>query len=54
VAGIKRREFMRKRVVRALIFLIIAVAGAVGAASAAGAFDGSAPTVSPTDELTWD
>jgi hypothetical protein len=44
---------MRKRVVRALIFLVIAIAGATGAASAAGAFD--APTVSSTpDELIWE
>jgi hypothetical protein len=45
---------MRKRVVRALIFLVIAVAGAVGAASAAGAFDSQAPTSASTpDEVSW-
>jgi hypothetical protein len=45
---------MRKRVVRALIFLAVAIAGLVGAASAAGAF-GSAPTVSTsTDDISWD
>jgi hypothetical protein len=46
---------MRKRVVRALIFLVIAIAGATGAASAAGAFDSDAPTVSSsTDEVIWE
>ena len=54
VAGIKGSGSMRKRVVRALIFLVIAVAGAVGAASAAGAFGSEAPAVpSTTDEITW-
>jgi hypothetical protein len=46
---------MRKRVVRALIFLVIAIAGATGAASAAGAFNSGAPTVSITpDEYIWE
>jgi hypothetical protein len=44
---------MRNRVVRALIFLVIAIAGAVGVASAAGAFDGTSVTTG-TDEMTWD
>ena len=56
VGGIKGSGSMRKRVVRALIFLIIAVTGAVGAASVAGAFDGSPPSgdISSTDGLSWD
>jgi hypothetical protein len=46
---------MRKRVVRALIFLIIAIAGAVGAASAAGAFDQVPTGVTSTDDsVSWD
>ena len=47
---------MRKRLVRALIFLIIAVAGAFGAASVAGAFDGSPSSggVSSSDGISWE
>jgi hypothetical protein len=47
---------MRKRLLRALIFLIVATAGAVGAATAAGAFDSNAPTVTNTtdDGINWE
>jgi hypothetical protein len=45
---------MRKRVVRALIFLVVVVAGAVGAASAAGAFDAPTSTVQYDDGVIWD
>jgi ABC-type glycerol-3-phosphate transport system substrate-binding protein len=45
---------MRKRMVRALIFLVIAVAGAVGAASAAGAFDGTTTVSTSTDDISWE
>jgi hypothetical protein len=46
---------MRRRVVGALIFLVIAVAGAIGAASAAGAFDsGSGSVTSTGDAISWD
>ncbi len=44
---------MRKRLVRALIFIAIMVGAGVGIASAAGAFDGSAPT-STGDSVTWE
>jgi hypothetical protein len=42
---------MRKRVVRAVIFLVLAVAAAVGGATAAGAF-GS--TTSHSDSIIWE
>jgi hypothetical protein len=47
---------MRKRVVRALIFLVIAIVGATGAASAAGAFGGGPASVSNTidDSIGWE
>jgi uncharacterized ion transporter superfamily protein YfcC len=45
---------MRNRVVRALIFLVIAIGGTIGIASAAGAFDGTSTVPSSTDEMTWD
>ena len=45
---------MRNRVVRALILLIIAIGGAVGIASAAGAFDGAPTTSVTTDDITWE
>jgi len=45
---------MRKRAVRALIFLAVAIAGLVGAASAAGAFDGAPAISSSTDDVSWD
>jgi uncharacterized ion transporter superfamily protein YfcC len=45
---------MRNRVVRALIFLIIAIGGAVGIASAAGAFDSTSTTSVGTDDVSWD
>jgi uncharacterized protein (DUF697 family) len=54
VAGIKGSGSMRKRVVRAVIFLVIAIAGAMGAASAAGAFDSPMTTLGNTDEISWD
>ena len=56
VGGIKGSGSMRKRLVRALIFLIIAVAGAFGAASVAGAFDGSPSSggVSSSDGISWE
>jgi hypothetical protein len=45
---------MRKRLVRALIFLVIAIGTAVGAATAAEAF-GSDPAVSYiNDGVVWD
>jgi hypothetical protein len=45
---------MRNRVVRALIFLVIAIGGAVGVASAAGAFDSTPTTSSVDDGISWD
>jgi hypothetical protein len=45
---------MRRRLVRAAIFIAVALGVAVGAASAAGAVDlGSRPSVS-TDGIIWD
>jgi hypothetical protein len=44
---------MRKQLVRGLIFLVIAVAGAVGAASAAGAFAGPSPADN-TNIIIWE
>lgn len=44
---------MRKRVVRALIFLAVAIAGAVGAASVASAFDSETTISNSTDEISW-
>lgn len=45
---------MRKRLVRAVIFLAIAAAAAVGGATAAGAFGGGANTVQTTDGIIWE
>ena len=47
---------MRKRVARALIFLVVAIAGAVGAASAAGAFGGDvgSSVVTNPDGTVWE
>jgi hypothetical protein len=42
---------MRKRVVRAVIFLVLAVAAAVGGATAAGALGSS---TSQTDNVIWE
>jgi hypothetical protein len=43
---------MRKRLVRAVIFLAIAIAAAVGGATAAGAF--SSPHTQTTDGIIWE
>jgi hypothetical protein len=46
---------MRKRVVRAVIFLAIAVAAAVGGATAAGAMGAHAQYVQTTDDgIGWE
>jgi len=45
---------MRKRVVRAVILLAIAVAAGLGAATAAGAIGGQQHTVQPNDGVGWD
>lgn len=45
---------MRKRVARALIFLVVAVAGALGAASAAGALDGIGSHTVHLDDVRWE
>jgi uncharacterized membrane protein len=45
---------MRKRLVRALIFLVIAIGTAVGAATAAGAFDGEPAVSHINDGVVWD
>jgi hypothetical protein len=44
---------MRKRVVRAVIFIALAVAAAVGGATAAGAFGSSPQVVHTTDGTEW-
>ncbi|HVD27789.1 MAG TPA: hypothetical protein VNC79_04730 [Mycobacteriales bacterium] len=45
---------MRKRLVRAIVFIAVAIGVAVGAANAAGALDlGGSSTVS-TDGINWD
>jgi hypothetical protein len=45
---------MRKRVARALIFLVVAVAAALGASTAAGAFDSSSVVVTNPDGIIWE
>jgi hypothetical protein len=45
---------MRKRVVRAVIFLAIAAATALGAASAAGALDGSSSSTNEPSGIFWE
>ena len=45
---------MRKRLVRALVFVAVAVGAAVGASPAAGALDLGGDRVATTRGITWD
>jgi hypothetical protein len=45
---------MRKRLVRALLFLVIAIGTAVGVATAAGAFGGEPAVTQVNDGIVWD
>ena len=45
---------MRKRLVRAVIFIAVAFGAAIGAASAAGAVDFGNGVVSSSDGVIWD
>ena len=46
---------MRKRVARALIFLVVAIAAGLGVASTAGAFDGGIDSQTvQTDDARWE
>jgi hypothetical protein len=44
---------MRKRLIRALIFIVIALGVAIGAAGAAGAIDLNLSGDTGTDGMTW-
>jgi hypothetical protein len=44
---------MRKRLVRAIVFVVVAIGAAVGGANAAGALDFGVPTVGG-DSVGWD
>jgi hypothetical protein len=45
---------MRKRIIRAAIFLALAVGAAIGGATAAGAFGGSSDQVTTDQGIIWE
>jgi len=45
---------MRKRLVRAIVFVVVAIGAAVGGANAAGALDFGIPGEVGADSITWD